>query len=98
MSRAVSTSTGVFEPALAQRRAGSRGRRGPGSAEVEQDDVERLGVDAEERAFAGALDDDVVLLALEPFAQRVGHLLFVFDDEHAHGRHMARILALGGPG
>ncbi len=34
--------------------------------------------------LARPLDDDVVPLALEAFAQRVGDLLFVFDDEHAH--------------
>ena len=27
---------------------------------------------------------DLVRLALEPFAQGVGDLLFVFDDEHPH--------------
>ena len=35
-------------------------------------------------AFAGPLDDDVVPFALEPFAQGVGDLLFVLDDEYAH--------------
>ena len=34
--------------------------------------------------LTGPLDDDVVPFSLEPFAQRIGNLLFVFDDEYAH--------------
>ena len=47
-----------------------------------------LGVDAKERVFAGPLHDDLVTLALEPFAQGVGDLLFVLDDEHTHARRV----------
>ena len=79
----MSTSTGVLSPRSRSAARISRPLR-PGQAEIEQDDVEGLGGDAEEGAFAGALDDHVVVLALEPFAESVGDFLFVFDDEHAH--------------
>ena len=59
-----------------------------GQRQVEQDDVERLGVDPEERPLAGPLDDDLELLALEPLAQGVGDLHFVFDDENSHQRRV----------
>ena len=75
-----------MQPALAQRRQDLEAAAAR-QAEIEQDHVEGLGGDAEERALARALDDDVELLALEPFAEGVGHLLFVFDDEHAHAGH-----------
>ena len=57
--------------------------------EIEQDDVERLGVQPEERAFAGVLDRDVVAFAVQPFPQGVGDLLFVLDDEDPR-RHVCR--------
>ena len=57
-----------------------------GQTQVQEDHVERLGIDAIERAFPGSLDDDVVLLVLETLSKRVGHLLLILDDEHAEGR------------
>jgi hypothetical protein len=54
--------------------------------EIQQNGVELLGRDAEERAFARALDDHVVSLAEESLAQGVGDLQLVFDDENAHSK------------
>ena len=74
------TSTGVFIAALAQR-AQNLEAVAAGQRQVQQDDVECLGVHPEERPFAGALDHHVVAFVLEPFAQGIGHLLFVLDDQ-----------------
>src|SRR5688500_18864218 len=64
--------------------------------QIEQDRVERFGVDAEERRFASPLDDDVVLLALKALAQGVGDFLFVLDYENAHGCTASPIAQGGG--
>ena len=56
----------------------------PRQRQVEQHHVERLRVDAEERRFAGALDHHVVPFIFEAFAQGIGHLLFVLNDEDSH--------------
>src|SRR5207247_7456796 len=42
--------------------------------EIQKDDVEGLGVEAEERAFTGMFDGDVVSLGFEAFAQSVSDL------------------------
>jgi len=42
-------------------------------------------------APSGPLDDDLELLALEPLAQGVGDLHFVFDDENSHPARDSRI-------
>ena len=82
-SRAVSTSTGVFSPrarsALQDLQAVA-----PRQAQIEQDGVERLGIDPKERGFTGTFDDDLVLFRLEPLTQGVRDFLFVFDDQDSH--------------
>ena len=55
-----------------------------GQHEVEQNDVETLRCDTEERSFARVLDDRLVSFTLEPLAQSAGHFLFVFHDQDAH--------------
>jgi hypothetical protein len=55
-----------------------------GEREIEQNGVERLGRHTEECALAGTLDDHVVSFALQAFAQGIGHLQLVFDDENSH--------------
>ena len=55
-----------------------------GQRQIQQHHVERLRVDAKERPFAGTLDDHVVPFIFEPFAQGVGHFLFVLDDQDSH--------------
>jgi len=75
--------------------SGSIARIAARQPEVEQDDVEALGVDPEEGRFAAALDHHVVVLLDEPFAQRIGHLLFVFDHEDPHDGNSVRFLIRG---
>ena len=53
----------------------------PRKRQIEQNEIERLGGDAEVGALAGAFDDDLVVFALEPLSKRVGDLLFVFDHQ-----------------
>ena len=54
-----------------------------GQTQVEQDEVETVRRQAKERRLAGGLDDHVVALALEPLAERLGHLPLVLDHEQA---------------
>jgi len=53
-------------------------------AEIQKDQVERLRRDAKERILAGPFNDYLIALAFEALTQRVGNLLFVFDDKHSH--------------
>ena len=57
--------------------------------EIEQDGVERFGVQTEKRTFARVLDRDVVAFTVESFPEGIGDLLFVLDDEDPR-RHVSR--------
>jgi len=51
--------------------------------EIQQDEVEFLGIDQEESLFSGWRDDNFVLLALQSFSESAGHLRFVFHYKDA---------------
>src|SRR5262249_56164680 len=53
----------------------------PWKGENEDNHVETLGVDPEERILARRRDRDGVAFALESFLERGGDLLLVFDDQ-----------------
>ena len=57
----------------------------PWQHDVEQHEVERLGVQPEKGSLSGALDGDLVALAFEPLLKCPGHLVLVLDDEQAGG-------------
>ncbi len=56
-----------------------------GEHDVEDDEVEGLGVELEEGFFAGGGERDGVGLGFEAFAEGAGDFGFVFDYEDAHG-------------
>ena len=53
--------------------------------EIQQDEVERLGVQSEVGAFASHFDDDLVGFCFEAITQGVRDLFLVLDDQDTHG-------------
>ena len=74
---------GGLQPALAQCRQ-DLDAIAMGKHEIEHDAIERLVVDEKEAFLARGREADVVMLGFEAFTQGLRHLLFVFDDQHAH--------------
>src|SRR5882762_11939141 len=52
--------------------------------EIQNDEVEFLGIHEEEPFFSGGCDNDLVFLTLQSLSQRTSHLRFVFNHEDAH--------------
>ena len=55
-----------------------------GEHQIEDDEVECFGVDAEEGVLAGRGHVDTVVLRFEPLPQGPRHLRLVFHDQDAH--------------
>ena len=72
--------TGVIHPVPGRLRIQPVAARQRG----QKNDVERLGVEAEERPFARQLGGHLVAFAFEAFPQCVGNLLLVLDDQYPH--------------
>ena len=52
--------------------------------QVQHNQVEHLGIGAEEPVFAGRGDHDIVVLGLQRRCEDVRQFSFVFDDQHPH--------------
>ena len=52
--------------------------------EVEQDEIEHLGIRSKEPVFARGGHDDVLVLGLQRGGQHLGQLAFIFDNQDTH--------------
>src|SRR5205823_14145900 len=65
-----------------------------GKHDIQEDDVELLGGDAEECVLAGMRDNGFVPFVLETFFQRVGDFDFIFDNKNTHGTYGSSVGAV----
>ena len=62
--------------------------------QIEDNEVERLGIRTKKSVFTGHRDDDLVVLLLQRRGHHVRQLSFVFDHQYAHKSNVRRLSIL----